>query len=105
MAKAVVTVVAVKHSSVVFDLFSLASMQAGSQKAWKFAFDADGNGAVSVDAPGKYMLTWYVSGPAGGYLKAQVFVGNDRVASLAKSETLIPQGENENYGLIEIEAE
>lgn len=103
MPKATVTVVAVKHKSVVFDLFSLASMQAGSQDAWKIEFDANGNGVVRVDAPGKYMLTWYVSGPAGGYLMAKVFVGKALAASLSKNETLIPNGENENYGLIEIE--
>lgn len=105
MAKATVTVIAVKHKSVDFDLFSLASMQAGSQDAWKIKFDANGNGAVRVDAPGKYMLTWYVSGPAGGYLKAKVFVGGKLIASLSKKETLIPDREKENYGLIEIEVE
>lgn len=85
-------------------LFYLASMSSGDATAHKIKFNGN-QGTCSVSAPGKFMLTWYFSGAAGGAMQADIFDGKRKIDVLTKEETEIPDGLDENYGLLEFELE
>lgn len=85
-------------------LFYLASMSSNDTTAHKIVFYGN-QGRCLVQAPGKFMLTWYFSGTAGGAIQAEIFDGAERIDVLTKEETEIPEDLDENYGLLEFELE
>ena len=85
-------------------LFYLASRSSRDATAHKIVFDGQ-EGRCLVQAPGEYMLTWYFTGTTGGAMRAGIFDGATPIDVLTMEETEIPDGLEENYGLLAFELE
>ena len=61
---------------------------------------SDGRGSCQIPAPGHYALTWYIAGSPGAALVLIVSDGSAEIERLELDDTRIPEGEDENYGIL-----
>ena len=63
----------------------------------------NGKGGCQIPAPGEYVLTWYITGSAGGAIQVEIYDDGELIDTLEVDETAIADGDTENYGLFEFE--